>query len=265
MSAAVAIVRDEHTAAALRRAAARCRDSDAARRMLAAGRPCQGHRRPVRCEPRRAHRRQPVVPAWLFARFGAATPSKRGRRGASVFQAAFSALVTVALPAGVQAAGTPIEVWHQDEARVGQQGTLAYVRADKRPRPTAPKNLRYKWAHVFGAICPARGVGAALVLPYANTAMMNLHLAEISTQVAPGAHAVLVLDGAGWHQLGGQLRVPGNITLLHQPPYSPELSPVENVWQCLRQNHLSNRVFETYDAVVTACCEAWNALIATPN
>jgi transposase len=95
--------------------------------------------------------------------------------------------------------------------------------------------------------------------------MMNLHLAEISANVAAGAHAVLIIDGAGWHQTGGKLRVPGNITLLHLPPYSPELNPVENVWAYLRSNKLSNRVFDTYDAIVDACCDAWNWLINQPQ
>ena len=73
---------------------------------------------------------------------------------------------------------------------------------------------------------------------------MNLHLAQISRQVAPGAHAVITLDDAGWRQPGGQLCVPKNVSLLTLPPYWPELNPVENVWQFLRQNHLSNRVYE---------------------
>jgi len=58
--------------------------------------------------------------------------------------------------------------------------------------------------------------------------------------VAQEAHAVVVLDGAGWHQTGGGLTVPDNIILLHLPPYSPELNPAENIWQSLRQNYLSN-------------------------
>lgn len=94
---------------------------------------------------------------------------------------------------------------------------------------------------------------------------MSLHLEEISRHVAPGAHAVITLDGAGWHQTGGKLQVPENISLLPLPPYSPELNPVENVWQFLRQNQLSNRVYETYDAIVDACCDAWNALINDPR
>ncbi len=94
---------------------------------------------------------------------------------------------------------------------------------------------------------------------------MNLHLATISQRVAPGAHAVLELDGAGWHQLGGRLQIPENISLLHLPPYSPELNPVENIWQYLKQNYLSNRVFDTYEDIVDACCEAWNKLMAMPD
>lgn len=91
---------------------------------------------------------------------------------------------------------------------------------------------------------------------------MNLHLAEISRHVTPGSHAVVMLDGAGWHQTGGRLKIPDNISPLKLPAYSPELNPVENIWQFLRQNHLSNRVFDSYDAIVDACCDAWNALVA---
>ncbi len=135
------------------------------------------------------------------------------------------------------------------------------------------RDQRRQLADLFGAVCAAaeqrsqrdRGVGAALVLPHANAETMSLHLAEIGRHVATGAHAVVVLDGAGWHQTGGRLQVPGNVSLLRLPPYSPELNPQENVRQCLRQNQLSNRMFANYDAIVTACCTAWNALTAMPD
>lgn len=102
------------------------------------------------------------------------------------------------------------------------------------------------------------------MLPFADTAAMNAHLAEIAATVAPGAHAVLVLDGAGWHG-GKNLAVPENISLLTLPPYAPELNPVENVWQYLRGNKLAITVFDSYDAIVDACCMAWNFFANDPS
>ena len=91
---------------------------------------------------------------------------------------------------------------------------------------------------------------------------MTIHLAEIAKQISPRAHAVLVCDGAGWRQTGKRLTVPDNVTLLRLPPYSPELNPIENVWEYLRSNKLSRRVWQSYDDIVQACCDAWNWLIA---
>ena len=174
----------------------------------------------------------------------------------------FAELVAAVIPE--HARDKPIELWWQDEARIGQQGSLIYIWADKGSRPRAPRDQRYDWAYLFGAVCPARGVGAALVLPTVNTEAMNLHLTEISALVSPGAHAVVTLDGAGWHQTGGKLKLPHNISLLPLSSYSPELNPVENIWQFLRQNYLANRVFDTYAAIIDTYCNARNALVAAP-
>lgn len=119
------------------------------------------------------------------------------------------------------------------------------------------------WAYIFGAICPKKGKGAGLVLPYCDTEAMQEHLAEISNAVDPGAHAVLILDQAGWH-VTPKLKVPENITLMFLPPRSPELNPVENLWQFMRDNWLSNRVFKDYDDIVDQCCRAWNRLVDQP-
>jgi hypothetical protein len=127
------------------------------------------------------------------------------------------------------------------------------------------RDNRHDSAYIFGAICPKRGVGAAMITPAANTEMMNLHLAEISTQVAPGAHVLLICDGAGWHQRGKALQLPDNITMLSLPPYSPELNPMENVWDYLRQNKLCNIVWDTYDDIIEACKDAWNWLMDQPD
>ena len=158
----------------------------------------------------------------------------------------------------------PIEIWFQDEARVGQKGTLTRIWAERGSRPRAPRDQRYAWAYLFGAVCPARATGAAVVLPFADAWAMSEHLKEISRCVAPGAHAVVVTDGAGYHEKGCR-DIPDNISILTLPSYSPELNPTENVWQYLRQNHLANTVFDTYQDIVGSCCSAWNDLMRLPE
>lgn len=93
---------------------------------------------------------------------------------------------------------------------------------------------------------------------------MGLHLDEIAKTVAPGAHALLIIDGAGWH--GAKcLRVPDNITLVKLPPYSPELNSMENVWAYLRANKLAISVFDTYDDILDKCAQAWNFFANDPD
>jgi hypothetical protein len=145
----------------------------------------------------------------------------------------------------------------QDEARIGQQGTLTRIWAKRGSRPRAPRDQRYQWAYIFGAVCPDKGKTAALVMPHADAGVLSLHLAEISKQVADGAHAVLVFDGAGYH-IAQDLEVRTNITVLRLPPYSPELNPVENIWQYLRQNKLAIAVYDDYGHILHASCQAWN-------
>lgn len=101
-------------------------------------------------------------------------------------------------------------------------------------------------------------------MPFANTEAMQAHLDEISRTVSKRAHAVLLLDRAGWHTTE-KLKCPKNMTLIFLPSRSPELNPVENIWQYMRANWLSNRVFETYDEIIDAACEAWNNLIELPK
>ena len=101
------------------------------------------------------------------------------------------------------------------------------------------------------------------MLPRCTTEAMTLHLVEISQAVAPGAHAVLLLDQAGWH-VSRKLKVPSNITLLPLPAKAPELNPVENIWQYLRENWLSNRIFTSYTDILDHCCAAWNKLVEQP-
>jgi len=165
--------------------------------------------------------------------------------------------------AGV-AKGKPVEIWFQDEMRLGQKNGIVRQWARRGSRPRQPADQRYESASLFGAICPARGMGAALALPFANTDAMQLHLDEIARTVAKGAHAALLVDRAGWHTTTA-LRVPKNITMILLPSRAPELNPVENIWQYLRQNWLSPRVFDTYEEIIDAACDAWRKLIAQPG
>lgn len=156
-----------------------------------------------------------------------------------------------------------IEVWFTDEARIGQKNKITRRWAKRGTRPSAPHDQRTASAYIFGAICPKEGKGAALVLPTCNIEAMNLHLAEIAIEVAPGAHAVLLLDQAGWH-MSNRLIVPPNVTLVPLPPKCPELNPTENIWEFMRDNWLSNRIFKSYDDIVDHCCHAWNKLTDQP-
>lgn len=149
-----------------------------------------------------------------------------------------------------------IEVWFQDEARFGQQGTLTHVWADTGSRPTAVKQTEYEWLYVFAAVNPLTGESTAILTPTVNTDYMNEHLRFISEQVGSKRHVVLILDQAGWH-VAKKLKVPPNLTLLHLPPYSPELNPVERLWAYLKSHYLSNRVFADYDHLFACVRDAW--------
>ena len=152
-----------------------------------------------------------------------------------------------------------VQVWVQDEARVGQQGTLTRVWAERGSRPCAVKQTEYEWAYVFAAVNPLTGASSALIAPTVNTAFMNEHLRFLSAEAGAGVHVVLVLDQAGWH-VAKDLKVPANITLRHLPPYSPELNGAERIWGYLRSHYLSNRVYKDYHHLFAALTQAWNQL-----
>ena len=167
-----------------------------------------------------------------------------------------------AIPEGIDLDN--VDIWFQDEARVGQKGTLTRTWAIKGTRPRLTRQQQFEYAYIFGAVCPAQDKAVALVLPSCNTHGMLAHLEEISANISPGRHAVIVLDQAAWHTTKAITKFE-NVTLLCLPPASPELNPVEQVWQCLRDNWLANRFYEGYEAILEACCEAWNWFVEAPN
>lgn len=152
-----------------------------------------------------------------------------------------------------------VQVWFQDEARLGQQGTLTAVWAEKGSRPTAVRQTEYEWCYLFAAVNPLNGTSSALVAPTVNTEFMNRHLQFIAQEAGPKVHVVLVLDQAGWH-MAKALKVPKNMTLLPLPPYSPELNPIERIWDYLRSHYLSNRIYRDYNELFDKTTAAWNRL-----
>ena len=157
-----------------------------------------------------------------------------------------------------------VEVWHQDEARFGQKGTLTRVWARRGSRPRRVRQDGRESLYVLTAVCAASGAAVGLVMPALNTAVVNLFLEEFSRRLAPGVHGVLLWDNAGYHTSGG-LVVPANVSLIGLLPYSPELNPVENLWHYLRSHHWSHRVYRDYQALREAAVEAWRAVCLDPE
>ena len=157
--------------------------------------------------------------------------------------------------------GKRIRWFVQDEARIGQQGTLTRVWARTGSRPSAVRQTEYEWVYLWAAVEPSSGAAVAMITPTVDTALMGQFLAGLSGTLAPDEHAVLVLDNAGWH-VAKALEVPPNVTLLFLPPYSPELNPAERLWAWLRSHHLSNRVYADYQELLSATDRAWLALDA---
>lgn len=153
-----------------------------------------------------------------------------------------------------------VEVWFQDEARFGQQGSITRMWAIKGTRPRAVRQQQFNYSYLFGAVCPSRDIGVGLVLPYANSDTMEIHLQHISAHISKDKHCVLVLDQAGWHT-SNKLQKFSNITLVCLPPASPELNPCEQIWRKLREDFLANRCFKDEEDIVQSCCEAWNSFV----
>jgi hypothetical protein len=162
---------------------------------------------------------------------------------------------------GGTTAATPVEAWFQDEARVGQKGSLSHVWAPIGSRPLMVRDNRHDTAYIFGAICPDRGVGAAVITPAANTEM---HEPPPCRDQHSGCAGLDHRSDLSWRRLAPTQRrhqTARHIVLLSLPPYAPELNSMENVWDFLRANKLSADVWDSYDEIVEACADAWNWLV----
>jgi hypothetical protein len=151
----------------------------------------------------------------------------------------------------------------QDEGRFGRITDIRSCWAPKGIRPKVARQVVRTFVYVYAAVCMALGNISSLILPYANTDMMNLFLEEVSNDFKE-YFVIMLVDGAGWHRSHG-LRVPENIRLIQQPSHSPELNPVEHLWEELREKHLPNKAFKSLDAVQDALCKGLRELDGNPQ
>ncbi|NOH86084.1 IS630 family transposase [Vibrio sp. 03-59-1] len=150
-----------------------------------------------------------------------------------------------------------VDVWFQDEARFGQQNTTTRLWAERGTRPRVVKQQQFEYAYLFGSVCPAKGVGEAIVVPWVNKDIMISHLEQISKATERSRHAVVIMDGASWHSddIGNEFN---NVSIIKLPPYSPELyndivSQVCRAW---------NGFLECSDRVTKMCSRDWIELIS---
>lgn len=141
----------------------------------------------------------------------------------------------------------PVRVMFQDEARFGRISDCRYCWAKFPLRPMVKAMLTHQYVYAYGAVSIVDGTFDSLVLPHVNSDCMALFLREISGRY-PNENIVMVLDGAGWHK-SQSMAIPENVRLLPLPPYSPELNPVEHLWDELREKYFHNQVFDSLDAL----------------
>lgn len=157
----------------------------------------------------------------------------------------------------------PILFLVQDEARFGRitQPTRCWAPEDM--RPCVPHQIVRQAIYAFAAVEPQSGTLISLILPTVNTEMMNIFLKQVSEEFT-GYFIIMQVDRAGWH-CSQQLQIPENIRLIFQPPYSPQVNPVEHIWEELREKHFANRIFSSLDELQECLCSALNELSSNMN
>lgn len=149
------------------------------------------------------------------------------------------------------------------QGKFGRMGEVRRAGAPPGIRPSVAKQIVREYIYAFAAVAPALGEMTALVLPDANTEMMNLFLGQVAREFAD-YFIIIQVDGATYHHSAG-LVVPENIRLIEQPARSPALNPTEHIWEELREKHFYNRVFDSLDAGTDALCQGLQELMLAPT
>lgn len=148
----------------------------------------------------------------------------------------------------------PLKLFFQDEGRFGRIDTLVGCWAPHGVRPCLDQQIIRQYTHVFSAVCPQDGESFSLILPYADTQAMTIFLDELSKEYSQ-YRVVIVMDQAAWHK-SKSLGVFENISIVFQPPYSPELNPVEHLWKHIREKYFWNRSWKSLNDLEDALQKA---------
>jgi transposase len=155
--------------------------------------------------------------------------------------------------------GKEIQLWFQDESRFGQKGIVTKLWTVQGERPQVIRQNGFKSAYFVGAVNPANGEKFSLIFDGLDTRVINLFLDGVSRRAKANVHIIMFVDGASWHS-SEELVIPKNMTLYHLPPYSPELNPIERLWDYIKENYLSTRVFANMEEIFDYGVRAWRAL-----
>lgn len=145
-----------------------------------------------------------------------------------------------------------VRLMFQDEGRFGRINKPKRCWCRKGIRPSVPCQIVREYTYAYSAVCPSDGEIVSLVLPYANSACMNIFLDEVSTRF-PDDYILMVADSAAWHK-SKLLKIPENIEILPLLPYSPELNPVEQIWDEVREKGFKNEIFNSMKLVEERLC-----------
>jgi hypothetical protein len=162
-------------------------------------------------------------------------------------QSASSKKLSESIKSITTVASKPLKLFFQDESRFGRISQAIRCWSPVAQRPVVPSQIVREYIYAYGAVCPTDGSFVSLILPDMRTECLNIFLKEVSERY-PDNHIAMVMDGAASHR-AGDLEIPEHMTLLHLPPYSPELNPQENVWKMIKPEGFYNRVFNSLDEV----------------
>lgn len=153
----------------------------------------------------------------------------------------------------------PFKLFFQDEARFGRINNVSRCWVNGKDRAVVAQQMIREYIYAYTAVCPETGETVSLIMPYSNTEIMGIFLKEVSEQ-QKNNRILMILDGAGWHK-SNLLQIPENIQLYSLPPYSPELNPVEHIWDYIReQKGFNNYTFESINKVEDKLCDTLSQL-----